>query len=126
MSKDVSKDLECRRVSKDVSLERLDVSLDVSKDVSKDISLDVSKDGYVVFQAYYNPLLVLVCRSVSQDPPRPIEDITVASAFLYSLSTALSQSAVAYVHVASGRPISDRLSPDTAVQRAKRSIVRLA
>jgi len=30
------------------------------------------------------------------------------------------------VHVASGRPISDRLSPDTAVQRAKRSIVRLA
>ena len=48
---------------------------------------------------------------LSPKTPRPIEDITVASAFLYSLSTALSQSAVAYVHVASGRPISDRLSP---------------
>ena len=54
-------------------------------------------------------LLVLVCRSVPQDPPRPIEDIVVVSVFLYSPSTALSQSAVAYVHVAPGRPISDRL-----------------
>ena len=76
--------------------------------------------------ACYSPLLVLVCWSVSQDPPRPIEDITVAFGLLYSLSTALSQSAVSYAHAAPGRPISDRLSPDTAVQRAKRSIVRLA
>ena len=42
-------------------------------------------------------------------PPRPIEDIVVVSVFLYSPSTALSQSAVAYVHVGRGRPISDRL-----------------
>ena len=78
--------LECRRVSKDVSnvecrmskglegclercLECRRVSLDVSLDISKDVSKDVSKDGYAVFQAYYSPLLVLVCRSVSQDPP---------------------------------------------------------
>jgi len=60
--------------------------------------------------ACYSPLLVLVCWSVSQDPPpRPIEGINFASAFLYSPSTALSQSAVAYVHVGPGRPISDRL-----------------
>ena len=72
----------------------------------------------VVFQAYYSPLLVLVCRSVSQDPPRPIEDITVAFGLLYSPSTALSQSAVSYAHAAPGRPISDRLSPDTAVLSA--------
>ena len=68
----------------------------------------------VVFQAYYSPLLVLVCRSVSQDPTRPIEDIVVAFGLLYSLSTALSQSAVSYANAAPGRPISDRLSPDTA------------
>ena len=68
-----------------------------------------------VIVACYSPLLVLVCWSVSQDPPRPIEHITVAFGLLYSPSTALSQSAVSYVHVASGRPISDRLSPDTAV-----------
>ena len=74
--------------------------------------------NYSEIVACYSPLLVLVCWSVSQDPPRPIEDITVASAFLYSPSTALSQSAVTYVHVASGRPISDRLSPDTAVPSA--------
>ena len=49
-------------------------------------------------------LLVLVCRSVSHDPPapKPIEHITVALVFLYSPSTALSQSAVAYLHAAPG------------------------
>ena len=67
--------------------------------------------GKFVGKAYYSPLLVFVCRSVSQDPPRPIEDITVVFGLLYSPSTALSQSAATYVHVASGRPISDRLSP---------------
>ena len=51
-------------------------------------------------------------------PPRPIEDISVAFGLLYSLSTALSQSAVSYAHAAPGRPISDRLSPDTAVLSA--------
>ena len=64
-----------------------------------------------VIVACYSPLLVLVYRSVSQDPPRPIEDITVAFGLLYSPSTAPSQPAVSHVHVASGRPISDRLSP---------------
>ena len=73
----MSKDLECRRVSLDDSL---DVSLDVSKDVSNVEGSRMSKGlvgcfvgsfvGWdVVFQAYYSPLLVLVCRSVSQDPP---------------------------------------------------------
>ena len=71
-----------------------------------------------VIVACYSPLLVLVCWSVSQDPPRPIEDITVAFGLLYSPSTALSQSAVSYAHAAPGRPISDRLSPDTAVLSA--------
>ena len=68
--------------------------------------------------ACYSPLLVLVCWSVSQDHPRPIEDITVAFGLLYSPSTALNQSAVFYAHAAPGRPISDRLSPDTAVLSA--------
>ena len=35
-----------------------------------------------VIVACYSPLLVLVCWSVSQDPPRPIEDITVAFGLL--------------------------------------------
>ena len=112
-------------VSVEVSVEAsVEASVEVSVEISVEASLDSSnvkgsrwkfrwkfrwKD--VVFQAYYSPLLVLVCRSVSQDPPRPIEDITVAFGLLYSLSTALSQSAVSYAHAAPGRPISDRLSP---------------
>ena len=104
----------------------MEVSVEVSEEVSDEASEEVrwkfrrklrwkfggSFGGWdVVFQASYSPLLVLVCRSVSQDPPRPIEDITVAFGLLYSLSTALSQSAVSYAHAAPGRPISDRLSP---------------
>ena len=88
---------------------------EVGKFVGKFVGRFVGKS---VGKACYSPLLVLVCRSVSQDPPRPIEDITVAFGLLYSLSTALSQSAVSYAHAAPGRPISDRLSPDTAVLSA--------
>ena len=55
-------------------------------------------------------LLVLVCRSVPQDAPQADWRHRCRVGLLYSPSTALSQSAVAYVHVAPGRPISDRLS----------------
>ena len=35
----------------------------------------------VVFQAYYSPLLVLVCRSVSQDPPGQLKTLLLRSVF---------------------------------------------
>ena len=113
-SRRMSKDLECRRMS-NVEGSRMSKGLEgclEGSPMSKGLECRwVSLDA--VFQAYYSPLLVLVCRSVSQDPPRPIEDITVASAFLYSPSTALSQSAVAcvHVHLADQSAIASRQTP---------------
>ena len=64
----------------------------------------------------YLRLTVGFCLSVRlpRPPPRPIEDIVVASVFLYSPSTALSQSAVAYVHVA---PAADQSAIASSLHR---------
>ena len=86
VSKDVSKDLEgclercleCRRVS----------NVEGSRRMSRRISKDVSKDGYVVFQAYYSPLLVLVCRSVYQDPPGRLKTSLSCRSFILSVDRA--------------------------------------
>jgi len=51
----------------------------------------MSTDEYGVFQAYYSPLLVLVCRSVSQDPHPPGQLKTSLSCRSFILSVDRAQ-----------------------------------
>ena len=79
----------------------------------------------LVFPAYYSPLLVLVCVSVSQDPPGRLKTLLLRRPF-YTLRrqrSANQRSRMCTWDLADQSAIASR--PDTAVQRAKRSIVRL-
>jgi len=115
--------------TKDEYVECQRVSIDVSLDVSNVEGSRMSK-GFVgwdvVFQAYYSPLLVLVCRSVSQDPPGRLKTSLSCRSFILSVDCA--QPISGRVCARGIWPTNQRLplARHRCSASDKRSIVRLA